>query len=296
MVVLAEGADLQGPAGQRVVLAPTGLPYLGQGAGWGEPGKERKNRTQQRAVGQGEAAAGSLSYLRGPGDTAGHRQGIRALRSWQGRRFPRFREDLGGNARGMRQEAAGSAHTPAGNPTALARTASPAPGLSLRHPKLKLLQERALAVPANPLPGWGRHRLPPGDAQTAPQAQLAADERQDPSHQRSGQQGPRGDMGGWCAWRRLESVKPSGKMDLVTTHLCSSAKVVQIPRRSESSSAVLHVGYSVDQHQDPQVDANKEEQRSPWTRWVTRQGVLQETGQHWWADGEGGIWLLPLAN
>lgn len=33
MVVLAEGADLQGAAGQRVVLAPAGLPYLGQGAG-----------------------------------------------------------------------------------------------------------------------------------------------------------------------------------------------------------------------------------------------------------------------
>lgn len=33
VVVLAEGADLQGPSGQRVVLAPAGLPYLGQGAG-----------------------------------------------------------------------------------------------------------------------------------------------------------------------------------------------------------------------------------------------------------------------
>lgn len=87
-------------------------------------------------------------------------------------------------------------------------------------------------------------------------------------------------------------------MDLVTTRLCPSAKVVQIPRCPKSSSAVLHVGDSSDQHQDPQVDAKKEEQKSPQTCEVTsaRPGVLQETGQHWWADGEGGSWLLLLAN
>lgn len=33
VVILAEGADLQGATGQCVVLAPAGLPYLGQGAG-----------------------------------------------------------------------------------------------------------------------------------------------------------------------------------------------------------------------------------------------------------------------
>lgn len=47
MVVLAEGADLQGAAGQRVVLAPAGLPYLGQGAGgaW-----QREKTTIQKHV------------------------------------------------------------------------------------------------------------------------------------------------------------------------------------------------------------------------------------------------------
>lgn len=142
----------------------------------------------------------------------------------------------------------------------------------------------------------GKAQAASGDAQTAPQPQ--SDERQDHSHQRSGQQGPRGDVGGWRAWRCLESLKPSGKMDLVRTHQCPSGKVVQIPHCPESSSAVVHVGGSADQHQDPQVDAKKEEQRSPRTRRVTGAslGVLQETGQHWWADGEGESWLLPLAN
>lgn len=95
MVILAEGADLQGAAGQCVVLAPAGLPYLGQGVG-GAGQKEKKNTIQKQVAGQGEAAAGSLSYLHGPGDTAGHQQGIWSLRSWQGSRFPRFREDLAG--------------------------------------------------------------------------------------------------------------------------------------------------------------------------------------------------------
>lgn len=53
MVVLAKGADLQGAAGQRVVLAPAGLPYLGQGArgAW-----QREKTMIQKHVKPGKAA------------------------------------------------------------------------------------------------------------------------------------------------------------------------------------------------------------------------------------------------
>lgn len=253
--------------------------------------------TQQRVVGQGEAAAGSLSYLRGPGDTAGHRQGIRSLRSWQGRRFPRFREDLGGNARGMRQEAAAQRSHTSGKPHGTRTDSEPRARAPPPASKAETAAGRGTGRASKPPPGIGKAQAAPGDAQSAPQPESTAGERQDSSHQRSGQQGPHGDVGRWRAWRCLESLKPSGKMDLVTTHLCPSAKIVQIPCCPESSSAVLRVGDSAVEHQDRQIDAKKE-QRSPQGCEVTSAspGVLQETGQHWSAGGEGGSWLLPLAN
>lgn len=153
------------PPGSVLCLLLLGFPTLGKE----RAERERKDSAQQRAAGQGEAAAGSLSYLRCPGDTAGHRQGIRALRSWQGRRFPRFREDLGGNARGIGSGGCCSALAHHGkNPTAPART-------HLRHPKLKPLREGATRHPQqNPLPGWGRHGLP----QEMPKLPLSLRQRQ----------------------------------------------------------------------------------------------------------------------
>lgn len=127
------------PPGSVLCLLLLGFPTLGKEQG-GAGQREKKNTTQKRVAGQGEAAVGSLSYLRGPGDTAGHRQGIWSLRSRQGSRFPRFREDLAGQ---RKRHASGrlmlSTHTQAEKPTALTRTPSPAPGLNLRHPKLKPL-------------------------------------------------------------------------------------------------------------------------------------------------------------
>lgn len=234
------------PPGSVLCLLLLGFPTLGKERG-GAGQREKKNTTQKRVVGQGEAAVGSLSYLRGPGDTAGHRQGIWSLRSRQGSRFPRFREDLAGQ---RKKHASGrmmpSTHTQAENPTALTRTPSPAPGLNLRHPKPKPLRREVYWPPlANTLPGPGKAPPAPGDAQTAPQP--AAEERQDPSHQRFGQQGPHGDAGGWRAWRcpgALKAERKNGACNNSCLH--PAAKVVQIPRCPESSSAVLHAGVSAD--------------------------------------------------
>lgn len=148
------------PPGSVLCLLLLGFPTLGKERG--EPGKDRKNTTQKRVAGQGEAAAGSLSYLCGPGDTAGHHQGIRSLRSRQGSRFPRFREDLAGQCeRHVSGRLMPSTHTQAEHPTALAQTPSPAPGRNLQHPKLKPLRRMVhRPPPSNTHPGWGRHRLP----------------------------------------------------------------------------------------------------------------------------------------
>jgi len=57
VVVLAEGADLQGAAGQRVVLAPAGLPYLGHGQG-GSRAKREKTRLRSALRGRARRRRG----------------------------------------------------------------------------------------------------------------------------------------------------------------------------------------------------------------------------------------------
>jgi len=87
----------------------------------------------------------------------------------------------------------------------------------------------------------------------------------------------------------------------INTRLCPSAKVAQIPRCPESTSAVPHAGLSTHRRQDPQLDATRDEQRSRRACGITSakaksSRVLQETGQRWWADGERGSLLLALGN
>lgn len=80
------------PPGSVLCLLLLGFPTLGK-----EPGKERKRQDSAAGCGAGRGGSGvTLSYLRGPGDTAGHRQGSWSLRSRQGSRFPGLREDLAG--------------------------------------------------------------------------------------------------------------------------------------------------------------------------------------------------------
>lgn len=208
------------PPGSVLCLLLLGFPTLGKEQG-GAGQREKKNTTQKRVVGQGEAAVGSLSYLRGPGDTAGHRQGIWSLRSRQGSRFPRFREDLAGQ---RKKHASGrlmlSTRTQAENPTALTRTPSPAPGLNLRHPKPKPLRREVYWPPlANTLPGQRRHRLP----QEMPKLPLSLSQRQRRGrtlHIRGlGSKGPTGTQEDGVRGGAQELSKPSRKMELVTTHV-----------------------------------------------------------------------------
>lgn len=219
--------------------------------------------TQKQVAGPGEAAAGSLSYLHGPGDTAGHRQGIRSLRSRQGSRFPRFREDLAGQ---RKRHASGrlmlSTHTQVENPIALARPPSPAPGLNLQHPKLKPLRGRCAGHP----------RQTPA-AQEVPKLPLSQRQRGGRTLHVRGL-GSKGPVGMWedgvRGGARELSSRAEKNQSWDNSCLRPSAKVVQIPHCPESSSAVLHAGLSADRHRDPRFDAMRDEQRSGRARGVTR--------------------------
>lgn len=180
MVVLAEGADLQGAAGQRVVLAPAGLPYLGQGAGGARQKEKKKKKTQLSSTpSRARRQRGYLSYL------------LSAPRSPCG--LPSFGRGPGTATqetcgRGLVITTRTRAEKPRGTRTGtetFART-------SLQHPKLKLpplLGDGTPAVPREHPPRWvpAPRRCP--DVPSRPQP---AEERQDCSWQRFRQEGPRG--------------------------------------------------------------------------------------------------------
>lgn len=88
MVVLAKGADLQGAAGQRVVLAPAGLPYLGQGAR-GARQREKNHDSEARQARQGSNAMTELSAR-----PMGHHQALEGLPSLCLLQSPCFQYDL----------------------------------------------------------------------------------------------------------------------------------------------------------------------------------------------------------
>lgn len=232
------------PPGSVLCLLLLGFPTLGKEQGG--PGKERKNTTQKRVAGQGEAAAGSLSYLRGPGDTAGHHQGIWSLRSRQGSRFPRFREDLAGQ---RKRHASGrlvlSTRTQAENPMALTQTPSPEPELNLQHPKLKPLQREAYQPPSATL---SQAREGTACLTRCPNCSSVS-------------ASSRGEAGPFTSWA-ARAQRRRGRMACMEVPKSSqakwqegswnnsclrpSAKVVQIPSCLESSPAVLHAGGSAD--------------------------------------------------
>lgn len=180
MVVLAKGADLQGAAGQRVVLAPAGLPYLGQGAGGArQKEKKKKNTTQQHAK-QGEEATW-LSQLFALGSPLP----MRSPQFWERTRH--------GNARDMRTGAGDH------NPDMSGKTPRHSDGhrdlrknSSLQHPKLKLpplLGDGTPAVPREHPPRW----VPaPRRCPNVPSRPQPAEERQNRSWQRFRQEGPQG--------------------------------------------------------------------------------------------------------
>lgn len=236
------------------------LPWARRGVWEGEAGQregEKKKTTTQKGVeGQGEAAAGSLSYLRGPGDTAGHRQGIWSLRSRQGSRFPRFGEDLAGQ---RERHASGrlmlSARARAEQPPALGRTPSPVPGLNLQHPKLKPLpRTMRRPTPGSTLPSWGRHHLPQG----MPKLPLRLRQWQRTGrtlHIRGlGSEGPTGTWEMVCVEKPRSSQAKRKDESWNNSCLLPSAKAVQFPRCPESSSASLHARVSASRRWDPQFN------------------------------------------
>lgn len=186
------------PPGSVLCLLLLGFPTLGK-----EPGEEREqNKTKHDSEGGRGAGRGGSGDTKLPARPRGHRRppGRDPVSPVAARQpVPPFSRGPGGATREACVREADARHSrTSGKPHGARADTEPCAGAQPPASKAETAAGKVhQPPPANTLRGEE------GTARRCPKCQ----------------QGPHGDMGGWRAWRCPGALQPSGKMDLVTTHV-----------------------------------------------------------------------------